>query len=126
MRHNYVFLDSAAIEAITNAVGGVTIEIPANIHYTDIERGIDLHLEEGVQRLNGAQAAQFVRYRQGYPQADIGRINAQKLYAAAMLDKLMSFSTATAETQNATFQAVLNVALRLAEVLSLSTSAVQV
>ncbi len=93
---NYVFLDSAAIEAITNAVGGVTIEIPTNIHYTDIERGIDLHLKEGVQRLNGAQAAQFVRYRQGYPQADIGRINAQKLYAAAMLDKLMSFSTATA------------------------------
>ncbi len=93
---NYVFLDSSAVEAITNAFGGVTIDIPADIHYTDLERGLDLHLNKGVQRLNGKQAAQFIRYRQGYPQADIGRINAQKLYAAAMISRLKSFSSVTA------------------------------
>lgn len=91
---NYVFLDSAAIEALTDAVGGVSVDVPARIDYTDKDRGIDLHLNEGLQRLNGKQAAQFVRYRQGYPQADVGRINAQKLYAAAMMEKIMSFSTA--------------------------------
>lgn len=92
----YIFIDSTAVEAITDAVGGVTLDIPTDIAYTDTARGIDLHLKEGTQRLNGAQAAQFIRYRQGYPQADIGRINAQKLYAAAMLDKLMGFSSVTA------------------------------
>lgn len=90
---NYIFIDSAAIEKLTDAVGGVKLDIPANIDYTDKSRGIDLHLKEGTQLLNGKQASQFVRYRQGYPQADIGRINAQKLYAAAMLDRLTSFST---------------------------------
>lgn len=93
---NYVFIDSNAVEKLTDAVGGVRLEIPADIDYTDLSRGIDLHLKEGAQLLNGKQAAQFVRYRQGYPQADLGRINAQKLYAAAMLDKLTSFSSVTA------------------------------
>lgn len=90
---NYVFLDSTAVEQLTNAMGGVTLDIPMDIDYTDTSRGIDLHLKSGKQRLNGAQAAQFVRYRQGYPQADIGRINAQKLFAAAMLEKFRGFSS---------------------------------
>jgi len=90
---NYVFLDSTAVEQLTNAMGGVTLDIPMDIDYTDTSRGIDLHLKAGKQRLNGAQAAQFVRYRQGYPQADIGRINAQKLFAAAMLEKFRGFSS---------------------------------
>lgn len=90
---NYVFLDVSAVSALTDALGGVNVDIPADIDYTDTDRGIDLHLKEGVQRLDGKTAAMFVRYRQGYPQADLGRINAQKLYAAAMLDKLMSFKT---------------------------------
>lgn len=93
--NGYIFIDSEAVEAVTDAVGGVTLNVPTDIDYTDKARGIDLHLKEGTQRLDGAQAAQFIRYRQGYPQSDIGRINAQKLYAAAMLDKLMGFSSVT-------------------------------
>lgn len=93
---NYLFLDSGAVATLTDALGGVTVDIPLNIDYTDKARGIDLHLKEGVQRLDGVTAAQFIRYRQGYPQADLGRIDAQKLYCAAMLDKLGNMgSTAT-------------------------------
>lgn len=93
---NYVFMDSSAVAQITDALGGVSVDIPADIDYTDAEREIDLHLKAGKQTLDGKTAAQFVRYRQGYPQADIGRINAQKLYAAAMLGKLQSLSSVTA------------------------------
>lgn len=91
--HNYIFMDSAAVAALTDALGGVSLDVPADIDYTDEERDIDLHLKEGMQTLNGEQAAQFVRYREGYPQADIGRIDAQKLYAAAMFDKLVSLGS---------------------------------
>ncbi len=93
---NYVFLDSAAIEPLTDALGGVTLDVPADIDYSDGDRAIELHLKKGLQHLDGRTASQFLRYRQGYPQADIGRINAQKLYAAAMIDRLCGFSAATA------------------------------
>jgi len=90
---SYVFLDANALAAITDTLGGVVVDIPADIDYTDKDREIDLHLEAGSQLLDGKTAAQFVRYRQGYPQADIGRINAQKLFAAAMLGKLQGLSS---------------------------------
>lgn len=90
---SYVFMDIGGLEAITDVLGGVTVDIPADIDYTDRDRDIDLHLKAGSQQLDGKTAVQFVRYRQGYPQADIGRINAQKLFAAAMLDKLQGLSS---------------------------------
>ncbi len=93
---SYVFMDVNAVAAITDAIGGVVVDIPTDIDYTDAERGMDLHLEAGAQKLDGRTASQFVRYRQGYPQADIGRINAQKLYASAVLSKLQSLSSVTA------------------------------
>ncbi len=103
--HNYVFLDSAAVAELTDAVGGVTLEVPADIDFVDESRGMSLHLKEGRQTLTGEQAAQFVRYREGYPQADLGRIEAQKLYAAAMLERLTGLGSAST-------------AARLAEILS--------
>lgn len=94
--NSYVFLDVGAVAAITDAIGGVMVDIPTDIDYTDEARGMDLHLKAGAQKLDGKTASQFVRYRQGYPQADIGRINAQKLYASAVLSKLQSLSSVTA------------------------------
>ena len=90
---SYVFMDSKAVAQITDTLGGVTVDIPADIDYTDKDREIDLHLKAGTQTLDGKTASQFIRYRQGYPQADIGRINAQKLFVAATLDKLQSLSS---------------------------------
>lgn len=91
--HNYIFMDSAAVAVLTDTMGGVKLDVPADIDYTDAERDIDLHLKEGVQTLDGKTAAQFIRYREGYPQADLGRIDAQKLYAAAMFDKLLGLGS---------------------------------
>ncbi len=95
----YVFMESTAVELITDAVGGVELEVPADIDYTDAERAINLHLKEGKQTLDGKTAAMFIRYRQGYPQADIGRLDAQKMYVAALCERLFSYSSvANAET----------------------------
>lgn len=119
---NYVFLDSKAVAALTDALGGVTIDVPMDIDYTDEKKGIDLHLKEGVQRLDGKTAAQFIRYRQGYPQADLGRINAQKLYAAGMLDKLMGFnSLANATTVISALAGYVKTDLRAEDIIELGT-----
>ncbi len=92
--HRYVFVESSIVATVTDALGGVTVNIPADIDYTDASRAIDLHLSEGKQTLDGKTAEMFVRYRQGYPQADMGRLDAQKLYVAAVFEKLSSFAAA--------------------------------
>ncbi len=92
--HRYVFVESSIVATVTDALGGITVDVPADIDYTDAARGMDLHLEKGEQRLDGRTAEMFVRYRQGYPQADMGRLDAQKLFVAAALEELMSFSGA--------------------------------
>ncbi len=119
----YVFMESTAVELITDAVGGVEIEIPADISYTDAERAINLQLKEGKQRLDGKTAAMFVRYRQGYPQADIGRLDAQKMYVAALCDELFSYSSvANAEAIVESLASCVKTDLTAEEITRLSTA----
>lgn len=75
---------------IVNAIGGVDIDIPYDMDYDDPDQDLSIHLKAGPTHLTGELAEGFVRFRDSYVQADIGRINAQKLFMAAFLDKLKS------------------------------------
>ncbi len=75
---------------IVDAVGGVDIDIPADMDYDDPEQDLAIHLKAGQHHLNGAQAEGFVRFRSGYEQVDIGRVDAQKLFMSAFLQKIKS------------------------------------
>lgn len=86
--HALVYLDGFV--ELVDTVGGVTIDVPSPMHYDDPAQGLHIHLERGVQHLNGAQAEQFIRFRKGnngsgYKMGDLGRLDAQKLFASAML-----------------------------------------
>jgi LCP family protein required for cell wall assembly len=65
---------------IVEAIGGVPMDIPFNMHYTSQKHGLYIDLKKGEQRLNGEQAVQFLRFRSGYNDADIGRITAQQQF----------------------------------------------
>lgn len=75
---------------IVDALGGVTIDVPYDMDYDDPDQDLSIHLKAGVHTLNGEQAEGFVRFRDNYVQADIGRVNAQKLFMAAFIDTLKS------------------------------------
>ncbi|MGM9625381.1 MAG: LCP family protein, partial [Eubacteriales bacterium] len=84
----YVCVDTAGFRDIIDAIGGVDMEVPFDMDYEDPEQELYIHLKAGYQHLNGAQAEQFVRFRSGYLNGDIGRISAQKLFLTALAAQL--------------------------------------
>ena len=71
-----------------DAVGGVEIDVPADMDYDDPEQDLSIHLKAGRQVLKGRQAEGFVRYRSGYATGDLGRLDAQKLFMKELLRTL--------------------------------------
>ncbi len=86
--HYYLLLDLNAFAKTIDALGGVTVDLPRDMDYDDPEQGLSIHLKAGVQTLNGEKAMMFVRFRAGYANADLGRLDAQKLFLRALIDKI--------------------------------------
>jgi len=74
--------------SIVDAIGGVEVNIPKDMYYPDKEQGLMINLKAGVHLLNGKTAEEFIRFRQGYVQADLGRQDAQKIFMSAFLKKV--------------------------------------
>ena len=76
--------------AIVDTIGGVELNVPADIYYDDPEQGLYVNLKAGYQTLDGNQAEQFVRFRAGYVEADLARQDAQKIFMSAFLKKVQT------------------------------------
>ena len=95
--HRYLEVDFASFQGLVEAVGGVTIAIPNPAR--DENSGLLIE-ETGEVRLSGEQALAYVRSRhyqelidgtwQEDPRADLGRIERQKTFMAAVLGELTS------------------------------------
>lgn len=92
---NYVVVNLGAFEEIIDAIGGVTIDVPRNMNYDDPYQDLHIHLNKGLQTLNGEQAIGFVRYRSGYAEGDLGRVKAQQTFIQAVAKQLASPTTIT-------------------------------
>jgi LCP family protein required for cell wall assembly len=75
-------------DKIVDAIGGVDLYVPYVMQYEDPDQNLFINLYPGYQHLTGNQAEQFVRFRSGYIQADIGRVNAQKIFLTAFFQKV--------------------------------------
>lgn len=89
---NYVAVTTKGFRELVDAAGGVEVDVPMNMNYDDDKQDLHIHLKKGRQVLDGSAAEQFVRYRKGYKQGDLGRLDAQKMFLAAFAKKLKSFS----------------------------------
>lgn len=83
----YASIDLQAFVNIVDAIGGVELNVPADMEYDDPAQNLYINLKKGYQTLDGKKAEQFVRFRSGYVQADIGRTNAQKIFMTAFIKK---------------------------------------
>ncbi len=88
-------MDLAGFKNIVNAIGGVEIDVPAAMEYYDPVQDLTISIPAGYQTLNGDMAEGFVRFRYGYSQGDLGRVNAQKLFVMAFFNKLKSTISVT-------------------------------
>ena len=64
--------------------------IPTDMVYEDPVQDLYINLKQGPAHLNGEDAEGFIRYREGFVQADIGRVNAQKIFMTAFMEKVKS------------------------------------
>jgi LCP family protein required for cell wall assembly len=88
----FVTLRPQALRRIVDAIGGVDVCIPQPMYYSDPAQGLEIALEAGERRLTGAEAEQFVRFRAGYANADLGRLDAQKLFLCAFAKRCKSLT----------------------------------
>ncbi len=85
---HYIAIDLTAFKEIVNAVGGIDMYVPMDMEYSDPVQGLYIDLQEGQQHLDGDQAEQLVRFRKGYAQQDLDRINTQHEFMLALIGKI--------------------------------------
>ncbi len=86
--HHTVLMGLKGFRGIVDAMGGVDVYVPTAMYYSDPEQNLLIDIPAGYQHLNGNDAEGFVRFREGYLTADLGRINAQKIFLTAMFNKV--------------------------------------
>jgi len=90
----YITIDTNALVELVDAIGGVTVDVPINMKYDDSSQNLHINLKKGTQKLNGAQAEQFVRFRKnnngtGYSNGDIGRVATQQEFIKALIKEVL-------------------------------------
>ena len=87
----YAVVDLSVFEQLVDLMGGITFDVPVDMHYSDPTQGLNIDLQAGTQHLNGEQAMQVVRFRSGYATQDLGRVETQRAFLSAALKQWTSF-----------------------------------
>ena len=91
----YVIIDYDTFFTIIDAVGGIYIDVPIRMFYTDPFQDLRIDFQPGIQRMNATEALLFSRFRQGnsgfpdLPGGDLGRIQSQHAVINAVIRELL-------------------------------------
>ncbi len=83
-------IDLEALEVMVDSVGGVEIDVPFDMKYSDPYQDLYIDLKAGKQILDGKRATDFIRFRSDYADGDLGRIDAQKQFMSSLFHKVMN------------------------------------
>ena len=83
-------IDLEALEVIVDSVGGVEIDVPFDMKYSDPFQDLYIDLKAGLQVLDGKRATDFIRFRSDYADGDLGRVDAQKQFMSSLFRKVMN------------------------------------
>ena len=73
----YILVDMALVPKIVDLMGGVDVHLDHHIRvHTD---GVEVYVPAGDQHLNGEEVLATLRYRYGYYNADLGRVEVQRM-----------------------------------------------
>ena len=89
----YMVIDYEAVIACVELLGGVDVNVPFHMEYTDPYDDPPLYIDipAGMQLLDGEQSLKFLRYRKGYDNQDLGRIEAQQQFIKSAVKKSLGF-----------------------------------
>lgn len=80
----YVTIRLEMLVSLVDTFGGLELDVPIEMDYGGS------HLDQGYQTLNGAACEFLLRTRHIYPNGDIGRLNMQRQFYAALFRRLKS------------------------------------
>ncbi len=80
----YVLVDLEAFQKTVDLVRGVEFDVPMDMNYEDPSQNLYIHLQKGLQTLDGEQAMGLVRFRKGYATQDIQRTQTQQQFLKAL------------------------------------------
>lgn len=85
----YVKVDLEMFVELVDLVGGVEFYVPQDMNYDDPWQDLHIHLEEGLQVLDGEKAMELVRFRR-YAEGDIKRVEVQQDFMKALIKECLS------------------------------------
>ena len=86
----YMLVDLEGFVKLIDAVGGVTYNVPQDMHYDDPYQDLHIDLKAGEQHLNGEQSMWLVRFRSGYARADLQRVEVQRDFLKSALKQIVN------------------------------------
>ncbi len=88
----YIKVKYKGAERIVDILDGVEVDVPFHMKYEDPydTPPLIIDIPAGRQVLNGENAVKFLRYRSGYENGDLGRIEAQQQFIKSAIKKAMS------------------------------------
>ncbi len=84
---HHVMVDLGSIRRMADALGGIEVNVPKRMAYTDRTQGLFIDLQPGLQTLKGRDLEGFLRFRHD-EMGDIGRLERQQLALQALFRKL--------------------------------------
>lgn len=81
--NDFVLIDITGVKKSVDLFGGVDFDVPMDMDYEDGWQNLYIHLKKGMQKIDGEKAEQLLRFRYGYPDADLGRTKVQREFMMA-------------------------------------------
>lgn len=89
----YVRVSFEGFRYLIDSIGGIDFDVPVKMDYDDPGQDLSIHIQKGVQHLDGKNAEGLVRFRSGYSNADLGRIETQQKFFKVLMKKLTDADT---------------------------------
>lgn len=90
--HQYVVIDMSTLAELIDIFGGVDMYVEENMNYEDHTSGLEIHLQQGYQHLNGKQVLGYLRYN-SEKLGDVGRVQRQQKFIKAFYARVLQLET---------------------------------
>ena len=100
----YAVVQTEALIELVDAIGPIEFNVPINMNYDDPTQDLHIHLEAGVQQIDGEKAEQLLRFRHNndgtsypseYGDNDLGRMKTQRDFITAVVEQTVKLENIT-------------------------------
>lgn len=90
--HQYVIINMDTFAELIDVLGGIDLYVEEDMDYDDPASGLEIHLKQGYQHLDGDAAQKYLRFK-GEKLGDVGRVQRQQKFIKALYEKVLQLET---------------------------------